>query len=268
MSRQDYIGCQERTFQQALVGMLERNYGLLGSRRVLELLSAEVQELVEEFYPCPEHLSPGWMVFTGTRGSGGKPHPGKHAGEHELVTLSWPVLLPEDVGYLVEHSDNQDARRTWFQQRLVRIVEYGCHHPTGPILLTEADLALMTGLTRAQVGPLLEEARQATGKALLTKGYYFDQGMHPTHKGEIIALYEAGMDETDIARRSEHAPESVGQYIRDYERVKLLLAHRTPVEQISQLIGMKRSVVAAYAKMIAEYHPELLSAQEVPQGTP
>jgi hypothetical protein len=267
MSRQDYVGSRQRTFQQAVIGMLEQNYGLLGSRRVLELLAAEVQELVDQFYPCPDHLRPGWMVFTGTRGTGGKTHPGQRAGEHELVTLAWPVLLEEDLAYLIAHSDNQVARRTWFQQRLVRLVEYGCQQPNGPVLLTEADLALLTGLSRAQVGPLLEEARQATGKPLLTKGYYFDQGMRPSHKGEIIALYEAGLDEAEIAQRSDHAPESVGQYIRDYERVKRLVAHGTPVEQISRLIDMKRSVVAAYAKMIAEYHPELLRAQEPAPGT-
>ena len=34
-----YHGCAQRTFEQALIGMLEKDYGLLGSRRVLELLA-------------------------------------------------------------------------------------------------------------------------------------------------------------------------------------------------------------------------------------
>ena len=37
------------------------------------------------------------MVFTGTKATGGKAYPGQPVSEHELVTLAWPVCLPEDV---------------------------------------------------------------------------------------------------------------------------------------------------------------------------
>nr|NIO67961.1 DUF1670 domain-containing protein [Anaerolineae bacterium] len=59
--------------------------------------------------------------------------------------------------------------------------------------------------------------------------------MRPTQKDEIIVLYEAGLDEANIARQTGHAQVIVGQYIREYERVKLLLTHQMPVERISQL---------------------------------
>jgi hypothetical protein len=36
----------------------------------------------------------------------------------------------------------------------------------------------------------------------MTKGYFFDQGLKPTHKAEIIALYEQGFDEVGVTRRS------------------------------------------------------------------
>ena len=65
--------------------------------------------------------------------------------------------------------------------------------------LTLADLAAMLNLSTVQVSLLLKEARKTTGKPLLTKGYYFDQGVRPTHKDQIIALYESGADEADIA---------------------------------------------------------------------
>ncbi len=262
MSSADFFGTCQRTFQQALIHLLESDYGLLGSRRVLELLGKDVQQLVEEFYPTPERLSSGWMVFTGTRASGGKAYPGQAAGEHELVTLAWPVLLPADLQYLVEHADTKAVRQEWFQQRLIRILEYGDSQPGGAVLLTVDDLAAMTGLTPVQVGLALTRARHQTGKPLLTKGYYFDQGLKPTHKAEIIAWYEAGLDENEIARRSEHALESVGRYIRDYERVKLMIEHAVPVEQIAPMTSMQPSVVKAYAKMLAKYHPDLQQKRE------
>lgn len=258
MSNQAYVGTTKRTFQQALLQLLEREYGLLGSRRVLELMAQDVQGLIDQFYPRPERLSSGWLVFTGTKASGAKAHPGQQGGDHELVTLAWPVLLPEDIENLTRLPDRQKNRQQWLQQRLVRLVEYGWHHPEGPVLLTLADLAVMLGLNTSQVSRLLRAARQSTGKALLTKGHYFDQGMRPTHKAEIIALYEQGWDEADIARQSGHTPSSVGRYLRDYERVKLLLKRGIPIEQISQLVDMQPGVVDAYVKLINQYHPDLI----------
>jgi hypothetical protein len=257
MSNQAYVGLSKRTFQQALVHLLENDYALIGSGRVLDLLADDVQQLIDQFYPQPQRLNSGWLVFTGTKANGHKAYPGDKATDYELVTLAWPVLTPEDRHYLATQPETKQARQQWFQQRLIRLLEYGWQHPDGPVLLTVADLAAMIGLTTVQVSQLLTAARQSTGKALLTKGYYFDQGMRPSHKAEIIALYEQGLDEAEIARRTQHAQTSVGRYIRDYERVKLLLKQNIPVEQISQLIEMQPGVVKAYVKLVCQYHPEL-----------
>jgi hypothetical protein len=268
MSAQNYVGTAQRTFKAAVVHLLETEYGLLGSRRVLDLLGRDLQALAEQFYPTPDHVSSGWLVFTGTKASGSKAHPGKSAADYELVTLAWPVVLAEDLQQLATLPKGREgtrARLALLRQRLVRIVEYGWQHPTGPVLLTLADLAAMLSLSITRVSELLAEARRTTGKPLLTKGYYFDQGMRPTHKDEIIALYEAGLDEADIARQTGHAQVSVGQYIRDYERVKLLLTHQTPVERISQLIGMQPNVVRAYVGLVYQYHPDLMPEEMSPQ---
>jgi len=266
MSGQAYVGTTKRTFQQAVVHLLETSYRLVGSRRVLELLASDLQQVVETFYPAPERLSSGWMVFTGTKASGHKPRPGSSAADHELVTLAWPVVLPEDVQQMVRWPSGtaqKQARRKWYEQRLVRIVEYGQTHPDGPVLLTLADLSAMIGLRTVEVSQLLAEAREKTGKPLPIKGYYFDQGMRPTHKTEIIAQYEAGMDEADIARQAGHAQTSVGHYLRDYERVKRMMTHHTPVDQIGLLLGMQPNVVQAYVGMVEQYHPDLASEKRI-----
>lgn len=271
MSSQAYVGTTKRTFRQAVHHLLEHDYGLLGSHRVLELLADDLQDLVEQFYPAPERLSSGWMVFTGTKADGSKPYPGRPAGDHQLVTLAWPVLLPDDVQQLAtlpKGGDGKQTRQTWLRKRLIRIIEYGQAHPQGPVLLTLADLSLMLGLTTVQISQRLAEARQSTGKPLLTKGYYFDQGMRPSHKGEIIALYEAGRDEADIARQTQHAPSSVGRYLRDYERVKLLLSHAIPVDRIRSLTGLQPGVIKAYVALVYQYHPDLAVEDDLSPSHP
>lgn len=264
MSSPAYVGSAQRTFRQALVHLLETQYGLLGSQRVLELLSGDVEQLIEQFYPPPTHLSPGWMLFTGTRASGGKAYPGQDSSDFELVTLAWPVLLPEDLAYRATHPDTKTGREPGLRRRLVRIIEHGLAQPEGAVLLTLADLSAMFGLSTTQISLLLEQARQESGKALPTKGYFFDQGLRPTHKAEIIALYESGLDEAEVARRSGHDQTSVGVYLRDYARVKLLLTKQVPPEEISRLIDMPPSLVRAYRDLIAQYHPGLLPAQQAP----
>ena len=98
---------------------------------------------------------------------------------------------------------------------------------------------------------------------MLTKGYYFDQGVRPTHKDRIIALYESGADEADIARQTQHASRSVGKYIRDYERVKMLLRSQTTPDRIIYLTGLRPNVVQAYVGMVYQYHSDLASEQSV-----
>ena len=253
-----YHGCTQRTFKQALIGMLEKDYGLLGSRRVLELLATDIEAMVEQFYPQPDRLFNGWLVFTGTLATDTKVRPGYKAGEHELVTIPWPLITPEDIETLSNlpiGEAGRKAKRKLYKQRLLRLVEHGLNHSEGAVLLTLADLSLMTGLSTVKVSKYLSELREETGKPLPTKGYHFDQGMRPTHKREVIALYEAGVDEADIARRTGHSQSSVGHYIRDYERVKLLLSHGTPPEQIPTVTMMQPNVVRAYVELINEYHP-------------
>lgn len=264
MSGQPYVSTAQHNFRTAVLHLLETEYRLLGSRRVLELLAQDLEALAERFYPQAGRVPSGWMVFPGTRASGKKARPGQRAAEYELVPLAWPVLLPEDLeqlGTFSQGKEGQQARRAWLQRRLVRIIEYGWEHPDGPVVLSLADLGAMLNLSTGQVSVLLAEARRATGKPLPTKGYYFDQGMRPSHKEEVIALYESGLDEAAIARQTGHAQASVGRYIRDYERVRLLMSRRTPVEQISQLIGMKPTVVRAYVELVSRYHPDLQPAE-------
>ena len=252
-----YLGATKRTFEQAVTRLLETGYSLLGSRRVLNMISKDIQGLVDEFYPVPERLSSGWMFFTGTKATKKKPHPGMTAGEFELVNIAWPILTTEDLKTLAKFPETKAARDQYNEKRLARIVNYGYHHPKGPVLLTLSDLATMLGLTTTLVCKLLKQARQNTGKPLLTKGLYFDIGMKPTHKAEVVELYEQGIDEADIARLLEHSQDSVGNYIRDYERVKLILKGNTPSEQISRLLNMQPGVVKAYVEMVNKYHPDI-----------
>lgn len=260
MSRQDYVGCQKRTFQAAFIYEMEQNYGFLKSKRMLTLMAQDVQALVEQFYPQPEYLQPGWMLLTGTKAQGSKAFPGQDTAALPTATIPWPLLTTDDLDWVTSQPDTRAQRRKLLIQRAVRLIEHGQNHPDGPVLLTNADLSLLLGVTTAQVSVLLKDARRQTGKPLHTKGYYFDQGMHPTHKAEIIELYENGYDEADIARLSQHAQSSVGHYLRAYARVKDLCEAQLPLERFPRLLDMQPSVIKAYVELLRLYRPHLMDS--------
>ncbi len=260
MTRNAYVGTQQRTFQAAFLHEMETNYGFLKSRRMLQLLAEDIQRLVDEFYPTPHHLRPGWILFTGTKADQHKARPGQPACEFTTVTIAWPLLTPDDIEWVAARPDTKAVRRQLLMRRAIRLLEHGHQHPQGPVLLTLADLALLLGITPATASLLLKQAWQTTGKPLLTKGYFFDQGMKPSHKAEIIALYEQGYDEAEIARHSHHAQSSVGRYVRDYERVKELIKNQVPITRISLLLDMQPAVVDAYVKLLQQHRPDLFDS--------
>lgn len=266
MTQQAYVGTQQRTFQSAFLHEMETNYGFLKSRRMLNLMAEDIQRLVDEFYPTPQHLRPGWILFTGTKADSHKARPGQPACEFTTLTITWPLLLQEDIDWMASQPDTTAQRRQLLMRRTVRLLEHGYDHPQGPILLTLADLGLLLGISPAVASLLLSEARQTTGKPLLTKGYFFDQGMKPTHKAEIVALYEQGHDEATIARLSNHAQTSVGHYLRDYERIKELLKIPVPLERIPQLLGIQPTVVKAYVALLRQYRPSLFDSKTLEAG--
>lgn len=267
MSAQAYVGTMKRTFVQAVIHLLQSQYAMMGSDRILQLLAEDIQELVQQFYPQPDYLSSGWLLLTGTKAEGGKAYPGQPVSDHQLVTISWPVCLPEDTAAMAQMPPGKagkDARRSLLKRRVIRLIQHGAAHPDGPVLLTLADLSVMLGVDTVALSQLLTEARKETGRPLLTVGYYFDLGMKPTHKAEIIDLYEQGLDEVEIAYRSQHAQSSVGRYLRDYQRVKLALQRQIAPDQIAPLTGLQPAVVNAYVMLVGKHHPDLLPSSHLP----
>lgn len=77
------------------------------------------------------------------------------------------------------------------------------------------------------------------------------------HKGDIIWRSEQGLEPPDITRESHHNLKSVERYLKDYERVRLLLKQNLCVTEISAIIGHSTSGVEEYIAQARTYHPEL-----------
>ena len=115
----------------------------------------------------------------------------------------------------------------------------------------------MLNLSYGLTGRYAREWAEEKGELLPLKGYRMDQGCRPTHKKEIVRLYEQGVAPPDIARETGHSLKSAERYLTDYERVRLLLKRGMEAEEIRTLTGLSRWVVVEYVELARQYHPEL-----------
>ncbi len=252
-----YASIEKRTFQAALIHLLETEYRIVGSHRILKVLAEDVEGLVEQFYPKAERLHSGDLIWTCTGDEGQKAQPGKPTEAYKTVTVVLPLLGPEEVhAHMVRCGRDQAAQRVQarHQRQIQRLVTAAAAQGG---LLTVAELSVILGISLERVHKAVVAIEAETGKPLPLKGYKMDQGSRPTHKGEVIRLHEQGLAAPDVARESGHTLKSVERYLKDYERVCLLLKQGLAVAAISAIIGRGERVVQEYVAQAQTYHPEL-----------
>ena len=253
-----YASIEKRTFESALLHLLETEYGLLGGRRILQLLVEDVMGLMEEFYPATEGVGSGTLIWTCTADEGKKAEPGKRTEEYKTVTVRLPFVTRADLRTRTDRktpkSKTQTVAKVRDRRRLARMVK-AAEEQGG--LLTIAELSVILNRSYEVTRQYVRQWEEETGELLPLKGYRMDQGSRPTHKKEIVRLYEQGLEPPDIARETGHSLKSVERYLKDYERVKLLLKRGMKAEEISSLIGRGKRVVLEYVELARQYHPEL-----------
>lgn len=266
MTTQHYRATTLRTFRQAVIHLLETEYKIVGSRKVVEMIADDLVRLQEEYACAAERVPPGSIVWRGTLDDGRKPRAGRPAEEEPTVTAVLPLITPEDLAEIAQGCPPDQHAYAWAHQRdirrVARLVQAGLANPGGRLLLAQSDLALLINRTLNTIRQCLQDYTAQTGEFLPTKGQVLDIGSSPTHKDIILRLYEQGVAPPAIARRTKHSLDAVDRYIKDYERVKLLLRKGFRVREISQATGRGQRTVLQYTKIALELHPELAPAGE------
>lgn len=259
-----YASIAKRTFGSALMHLLETEYGLLGGRRILQLIVEDVEALMEEFYPSTERAASGTLIWTCTADEGKKAEAGKPTEEYKTATVLLPLVTTADLRTRTDRKIARGKRRMAAKerdkQRLARIVKAAAEQGG---LLTVAELSVILNKSYETARVMAREWEAENDELLPFKGYRMDQGSSPTHKKEIVRLYEQGLEPPDIAHETKHNLKSVERYLKDYERVKLLLKRGSDVVEISALIGRGKRVVIEYVAIAREYHPELFLEQNL-----
>jgi hypothetical protein len=266
--RDRYSSIPKRSFKNAIIRMLEEQFKILGSHKVLQLIADEMDRLHKEYYPEVEEQSFGNIVWRTTSANCKKPSYGKRVEDYEVKTVILPLVSEEDIEMRIrtfygKPNRNYEKQRERDIKVMARLVKTA--YKQGG-LLSGAELSVLLNRSLGTIGQYLKHYHQTHTDILPTKGLILDQGSKPTHKAAIINLYEQGYPEVDIARLTDHEIESTSRYISAYKNVKLLIEKGFNLMEMVRITGMGRSTIIQYRDLVYTYHPRLDKEKVKRQG--
>lgn len=257
-TRDRYDSIKKRNFRSALIHLLENDYKLLGSRKILELLSEDIEDLHNEYYPNISRVGNGEIIFRTTKDDGQRQSYGKKTEDYASITVKLPLITNDDIERRIyykkgDKNSNYQHQNSRDIETMVRLLK-SAKEQGG--LLSGAELSILMNRSLATIGKYLRTYIKETGEILPLKGYVLDQGSLPTHKGIIISLYENGMSPADIVLKTSHSQEAVDRYIKQYDQIKKLLKKGIDEQAIVSITGRSLNVVRQYIKLYSNIYPK------------
>jgi transposase len=256
-TRDRYESINKRNFHQAIIKLLENEYKILGSRKVLEMLADDIENLHREYYPGKNEVGFGEIVFTTTKDDGQRQSYGKKTEDYGSVTVVLALITKEDVERRIyfkkgDRNSNYRHREARDIETMVRLLKSSKSQGG---LLSGAELSVLMNRSLSTIRKYLDAYREKSGEILPLKGYVLDQGSLPTHKGIIISLYEQGISPSDIVLKTGHSQDAVDRYIKHYEQVNNLIRKGMNQEAIKEITGRSMKVVKEYIKLYKDLNP-------------
>lgn len=259
--RNRYESIAKRSFRNAIIRLLEAQYKILGSHKVLQMIAEDIESLHKEFYPEVESQPLGSVVWRTTAATSKKPSYGTKVEDYEVKTVVLPLITEADVVKRINHFYGRPKQNENYQTQQDRDIEVMARliksaYAQGG-LLSGAELSVLLNRSLTTIGRYLRIYHETHDDILPTKGMILDQGSKPTHKAAILDLYEQGYPEPDIARLTNHTIESTSRYIKSYKKIKLLLEREFGLIEMVRITGMGRSTIIQYRELVYRYHPKL-----------
>jgi Protein of unknown function (DUF1670) len=257
--RDRYESINKRNFHNALINLLETDYKVLGSRKILSMLSDDLELLYRDFHPATSEVGFGEIVFRTTKDDGQRQSYGKKIEDYASTTVILPLVTEADIERRTyykkgDKNSNYKHRQSRDIETMVRLLE-SAKEQGG--LLSGAELSVLMNRSLTTIGKYLNEYITKTGKILPLKGYVLDQGSLPTHKGIIISLYEQGISPADIVLKTSHSQDAVDRYIKHYNQIKKLIMKGLSEAAIKDIVRRSMKVVREYIKLYRDLHPEI-----------
>ncbi len=168
--RDRFDSIAKRDFKTALIRLLEQEYKIIGSRRILLMLADDLEQLHQEYFPAKNRLEFGDLVWQTTKDDGQRPSYGKRTEDYAVQTVILPLVRKEDVEQRVFYRrgvKNEKYRRIEEREmaQIIRLVKSAKERGG---LLSGAEVAMMMNMSLTKVGRYLRryyERAHARGPA-------------------------------------------------------------------------------------------------------
>lgn len=257
--RDRYESIPKRDFKTALIRLLENEYGILNSRRIIMMLSDDIEDMVGEYFPMKSRMKFGDILWYTTADDGQRVSYGKKTEDYNVKQVVLPLIARDDIEARMAYKDksrNSNYRKNKERdiKTMVRLIK-SAKEQGG--LLSGAEVSVLMNRSLTTIGKYLKLYHQQTGEILPMKGYVLDQGSNPTHKGIIISYYEQGISPSDIVLKTGHNQESVDRYIKAYDQVLQLTRSNHSTESICEITGRSIYTIGQYLGLVRNFHPEM-----------
>ena len=237
---------ERKTLGAALQYFLSQSVPALNSPLLCDAVVEEIEKLIEHYLPRNERLRPGQVLWYAVD-SLDKGHYGKRIEDTAIKPVIMDLITEQDIHDAVNKIKPKRQR----QQSVAVRLHQQCYQQGG--VMTYADTAAIMRLSTSTVGKYIREYEKETGNMVPRRGNIHDMGPTLTHKRIIcIKHLQEGKNIQTTALETNHSPEAVTRYVRDFKRVYLCLKEGWTLDKISQATGLSKPLVDEYVTMIDE----------------
>ena len=154
---------------------------------------------------------------------------------------------PEDLE-IYKQSGLSGLRRN----RLLRITKESIEQGA---LLSYEDIAFILTTSVITIKRDMAQLRRE-GLTIPSRGWRHDMGRGTTHKTQILDMYLAGYQFSEIEKRTHHSETAVKRYIQDFSKIILLYSKQFSVDQIRITTGFSNRLIGEYLKLYDRYLQE------------
>lgn len=246
-----YSPLERKTFKAVLSKFFEEQcpqYGDLAR----ETLVSHLQVLVERFYPSNSFMRMGQVMWPAVDEKETTGY-GKPIERTKLVPVFVDLITDDDIKKLANNIKKKDIRKEAAVRLFKQSKEQGG-------VLSGVDVSSMMNLSPATVYKYIREYEQENKVMVPRRGTIHDMGRTLTHKKEICRkIIVEGKTVEETARLTNHSPEAITRYVKDYKRISSCLAKNLTVEETAFAVKVSESLVYEYQKLIEENDVDLNS---------
>jgi len=236
---------QKKTFASALSLFFEQQCPQMGGHLTRQVLVNNIQKLVDQFYPVNSHLRMGQIMWPAVDEKEQAAY-GKSMQKTKIKPVFVDMIAPEDI----EAAFKGEKRMRIRQQATVRLFHQAKEQGG---VLTGVDVATMMRLSPATISNYVRKWEKENQALVPRRGTIHDMGRSVSHKRQICyKMVVEGKSVEETARETNHSPEAITRYVKDYKRILACLHKGLTPQDTAFVAKVSENLVFEYVHLIQE----------------